>query len=207
MPTANLQRARRGPSASTWKLAGSAARSWRSCKKRWPHACGTARMFWSAICRRPRRRGPTSIGIAAIDTTPGLNQPAGAHREDIAGSATGTRRRWAPVAAAVAIACLVFYRFRCSAFLRSRRRSSAESRCRGRCAPCVPRRLEIRTEHGRVATLASVQGLFQTAHYNGNDPLSAKSASRLARPPRTKRTKSSKSRATTGFGPAPRRVS
>ena len=82
--------------------------------------------------------------------------------------------RWVPVAAAAAIACLIFYRFRQAPPVEAaellRKAVAAED-----ARLVKPHRIEIRTEHGRVASLTSVQARFQTAHYNSTDPLSAKS--------------------------------
>ena len=82
--------------------------------------------------------------------------------------------RWVPVAAAVAIACLIFYRFRQAPSVQAAellRKAIAAADAR----PVKAHRIEIRTEHGRVAALSSVQPLLQTAHYDWNDPLSARS--------------------------------
>lgn len=90
--------------------------------------------------------------------------------------------RWVPVAAAVAVAFLVFYRFRQAppveaAELLRKAVAAADAR------PSSPHHFEIRTKEGRLtglagsdaAALTPVRALFQTAHYDWKDPLSAKS--------------------------------
>ncbi len=92
-------------------------------------------------------------------------------------------KRWAPVAVALVVLCVLFYRFRQTPSVQAAellRKAIAAADAR----PEAPRRLQIRTRDARLTrvsgapdtdALRPVQALFQAAHYDWNDPLSAKS--------------------------------
>ena len=92
-------------------------------------------------------------------------------------------QRWAPVAVALIIICILFYRFRQApsvqaAELLRKAIAAADSR------PAKPRRIQIRTKDSRIVRMTgaerqdaagAIAPLFIAAHYDWNDPLSAKS--------------------------------
>ena len=114
-------------------------------------------------------------------------------------------QRWAPVAVALLLICVLFYRFRQTpsvqaAELLRKAIAAADSR------PEKPRRIQIRTKDRRFVRIAgaarndaagAIEPLFIAAQYDWKDPLSAKSyqawRDRLAR----SRMKWSRSRAPT----------
>src|SRR5436190_15378600 len=86
--------------------------------------------------------------------------------------------KWAPVTVALLLICLVFYRFRQTpsvqaAELLRKAIAAADGR------PPKPGKIRIRTRDRQLTLLPgaqnSLQSLFQAAHYNWSDPLSAKS--------------------------------
>src|SRR5262249_47299438 len=85
---------------------------------------------------------------------------------------------WAPVTVALLLTCLVFYRFRQTPSVQAAellRKSIAAADAR----PAKPVKIRIRTQDRQIILLPgaqnSLQTLFQAAHYDWADPLSAKS--------------------------------
>src|SRR5437762_2617332 len=86
--------------------------------------------------------------------------------------------KWAPVTVALLLICLVFYRFRQTPSVQAAellRKAIAAAEAR----PAKPGKIRIRTRERQITILPgaqnSLQVLFQAAHYDWADPLSAKS--------------------------------
>ena len=91
-------------------------------------------------------------------------------------------QRWTPVTVALIVICVLFYRFRQTPSVQAAellRKAIAAADAH----PGKPRRIQIRTRDSRVARVSGantdaagpIHELFVAAHYDWNDPLSAKS--------------------------------